>query len=56
MVETESEPCAMRDDLAKKEHFATVLEHLTSHGFFCQGAQDKKDPMRHLSKVKGQMI
>ena len=55
VVETKSELCAMRDDLARKEHFAIVLEHLTSHVVFCQVAQDKKDPMRYLSKGKGQM-
>ena len=55
-AETKSELSAMRDDLSRKEHFATVSEHLASHLVFRQVAQDKKDPMRHLSKGKGQMI
>ena len=40
VVETKSGLCAMRDDPARKEHFAIVLEHLTSHVVFCQVAQD----------------
>ena len=56
VAEIKSELCAMQDDLARKEHFATISEHLASHLVFCQVAQDKKDPMRHLSKGKGQMI
>ena len=55
-AETKSELSAMRDDLARKEHFATVSEHLASHLVFRQVAQDKEDPMRHLLKDKVQMI